>query len=124
MPISSFARVVACGAALAAATITAANAHGYLVQSFPPRGFHLRESPRHIKLLFSLRTDATWSTVKLERNDGTVLAEKRQPTTSRSFTMDAPKLSPGAYRVQYSMLTPDGDFLRGEVDFVVDEPEG
>lgn len=95
----------------------------------PPRSSHADEvgfvqSPRHIKLLFSLRTDATWSTVKLERNDGTVLAEKTQPTTSRSFSMDAPKLSPGDYRVQYSMLTPDGDFLRGEVDFVVDEPEG
>ena len=121
MTIPSFARAAACGAALAAATITAANAHGYLVQSFPPRKSHLTDSPRHIKLLFSLRTDANWSMVRLERNDGAVFAEQRQPTTSRGFSMDAPKLPPGSYRVQYSMLTSDGDFLRGSVDFVVDE---
>jgi methionine-rich copper-binding protein CopC len=123
MTIASFARAAASGAVLVA-TITAANAHGYLVESFPPRGSHLWQSPRHIKLLFSLRTDAGWSTVMLKRNDGAVLAEERQPITSRSFRMEVPKLSPGAYRVQYSMLTPDGDVLRGEVDFVVDEPGG
>jgi len=121
MTLSGFARAAACGAALTAAAIAPAKAHGYLVQSFPSRKAHLAESPRHISLLFSLRADANWSTVRLERDDGVVLAEKTQPTTSRSFRMEAPKLSPGAYRVRYRMLTPDGDLMQGKVDFTVEE---
>lgn len=121
MTLSGFARAAACGAALAATIVGAAHAHGYLVQSFPPRKAHLTESPRHISLLFSLRADANWSTVRLERADGAVLAERMQPTTSRSFRMETPKLSPGAYRVRYRMLTPDGDLMQGKIDFVVEE---
>ena len=121
MKLLDLARAAACGAALAAASITAANAHGYLVQSFPTRKAHLTESPRHISLLFSLRADANWSKVTLERQDGVVLAERAQPTTSRSFRMETPQLSPGAYRVRYRMLTPDGDLMQGKVDFVVEE---
>ncbi|HXY58521.1 MAG TPA: copper resistance CopC family protein [Methylocystis sp.] len=121
MTLSGFARAAACGAALWAASITAASAHGYLVQSFPNRKARLTESPHHISLLFSLRADANWSTVRLERDDGVVLAEKAQPTTSRSFRMETPKLAPGAYRVRYRMLTPDGDLMQGKVEFVVEQ---
>lgn len=121
MTLSNFAKAAACGAALAIVSIEAASAHGYLVRSFPPRKAHLTESPHHISLLFSLRTDANWSTVRLERDDGAMLAEKMQPTTSRSFRMETPELSPGAYRVRYRMLTPDGDLMQGSVDFVVEE---
>ena len=121
MRLSVFSRAAACGVALAATLFAEAQAHGYLVQSFPPRKAHLSQSPRHISLLFSLRADANWSTVRLERDDGAVLAEKMQPTTSRSFRMETPKLSPGAYRVRYRMLTPDGDLMQGKVEFVVEE---
>ena len=122
MTIPGFARVaVVWGAALATVTPLAANANGYLVQSFPGPKMHLNESPRYIRLKFSLRMDAKYSKVRLEREDGTVLATKTLPKASHSFNMVAPKLPPGAYRVHYRMLPPDGHLLRGDVSFIIDK---
>lgn len=109
-----------CAGVWALSTV-AASAHGYLVASFPAAKTHLIGSPHHIKLRFSLRADAGYSVVNLQRDDGAVLAWKAQPKTSRSFDMESPTLPPGRYRVAYRMLSPDGDLMQGNVDFVVDE---
>jgi len=68
-----------------------------------------------------VRADAGYSTIKLENDHGAVLAAKAQPKASRRFSMDSPRLAPGRYHVVYRVLSPDGDMLRGRVDFVVDE---
>lgn len=106
-----------------ALSTAAASAHGYLVASFPAAKTHLIGSPHHIRLQFSLKTDAGYSIVNLERDDGALLASKAQAKTSRSFDMESPALSPGRYRVSYRMLSPDGDLMQGKIDFVVDEDE-
>jgi len=113
-------KVFCCSAIWALSTL-AASAHGYLVASFPAAKTHLAQSPHHIKLLFSLRTDPGYSIVVLQRDDGAVLASKAQPRVSRSFEMESPTLPPGRYQVAYRMLSPDGDLMRGRVEFVVDE---
>jgi methionine-rich copper-binding protein CopC len=110
-----------CVAALWAAVPAPSEAHGYLVESFPSAKTHLDHSPHQIRLRFSLRADARYSTVELADENGLVLAAQAQPKTSRSFVMDAPPLSPGRYHVRYRVLSPDGDVVRGGLDFVVDE---
>ena len=44
-------------------------AHGYLAASFPPAKAHLKTSPHKIKLHFSLRADARYSTIRSWRSE-------------------------------------------------------
>jgi methionine-rich copper-binding protein CopC len=108
-------------ALLLAAIGRRAEAHGYLTGSFPPAKAHLKTAPHTIKLHFSLRADARYSTVDLEDDDGAVLASKTQQRASRDMDMSAPMLAPGRYHVRYRILSPDGDVVRGKIDFIVDE---
>jgi len=94
-------------------------AHGYLVRSYPAAKAHLAESPHHIRLVFSLKVDPGYSVVQLRDGEGAVLATEAMPQRSRNFSMPVPPLAPGRYHVSYRMLSPDGDFLEGRVDFVV-----
>jgi len=108
-------------ALLLAAIWGRAEAHGYLTGSFPPAKAHLRTAPHTIKLHFSLRADARYSTINLEDDDGAVLASKTQQRASRDMDMSAPLLAPGRYHVRYRILSPNGDVVQGKIDFIVDE---
>jgi copper resistance protein C len=112
---------VLCSAFLLGIICGRADAHGYLAASFPQSKAHLRTSPHKIKLHFSLRADAQYSTIALEDDDGAVLASKTQQTASRDMDMSAPVLSPGRYHVRYRILSSDGDVVQGKIDFIVDE---
>jgi hypothetical protein len=113
---------VLCSALLLAGTACGgAEAHGYLAASFPPAKAHLRRSPHTIKLHFSLRADARYSTIELEDEDGAVLASKTQQRASRDMDMSAPMLAPGRYHVRYRILSPDGDVVQGKIDFIIDD---
>jgi copper resistance protein C len=105
---------------VAATPIPAALAHGVLVESFPQRKVHLTNSPHQIRLRFSIRADANYSTLSLEAEDGSVIASKTQETASQDFHMPAPELGPGRYRLSYRVLSPDGDLLNGKIDFEID----
>lgn len=98
-----------------------AEAHGYLVQSFPAKKAHLRTSPHRISLVFSLKADPGYSMLAVERDDGAVIASQIPTKRSRTVSMASPQLPPGRYRVHYRMLAPDGDFMQGKIDFVVEE---
>ena len=112
---------VLCWAFLLATICGPAEAHGYLSASFPPAKSHLKTLPHKIKLHFSLRADARYSTIELEDDEGAVLASKTQQKASRDMDMSAPVLSPGRYHVRYRILSSDGDVVEGKIDFVVDE---
>ena len=112
---------VLCSALLLAATCGRVEAHGYLAGSFPPSKAHLKTPPHTIKLHFSLRADARYSTIDLEDDGGAVLAAKTQQKASRDMDMSAPMLAPGRYHVRYRILSPDGDVVQGKIDFIVDE---
>jgi copper resistance protein C len=112
---------VLCLAFLVATICGRAEAHGYLAASFPPAKAHLKTSPHTIRLHFSLRADARYSTIDLENDDGAVLAATTQQKASRDMNMSAPMLSPGRYHVRYRILSPDGDVVQGKIDFIVDE---
>jgi hypothetical protein len=112
---------VLCSAFLLALICGRVEAHGYLAASFPPAKVHLKTSPHRIKLHFSLRADARYSTIDLEDDEGAVLASTTQQKASRDMYMSAPTLSPGRYHVRYRILSPDGDLVQGKIDFVIDE---
>jgi methionine-rich copper-binding protein CopC len=123
---ASMIRSIARGAALLALALGIAwpafpMAHGYLLRSFPAPKSSLTRSPRHVELVFSLRVDPKYSIVQLEDHLGNILAIKAQDRRSRQFTMDAPTLDPGRYRIVYRMLAPDGDLMQGRIDFGVGE---
>ncbi|MGA8170144.1 MAG: copper resistance CopC family protein [Methylocystis sp.] len=113
--------IIVCSAMILATISSDVQAHGYLVSSFPSAKVHLKTPPHKIKLRFSLRADAHYSTIDLESEDGSVLATKNQPKASREMAMDAPVLTPGRYRLRYRILSPDGDLVRGKIVFFVDE---
>jgi len=95
-----------------------ADAHGYLVQSFPAKKAHLKASPYRISLVFSLKADPGYSVVAVEREDGAVIAARTLTERSRTFSMDSPLLAPGRDLVLYRMLAPDGDLMQRKIDFV------
>ena len=97
-----------------------AQAHGYLVDSFPSRNEHVNLPLKKVTLRFSLKADAHYSTISIRTDDGYVLATKIQPEASREIYIPAPALEPGRYQVYYRILSTDGDVVQGKVDFVVD----
>ncbi len=97
-----------------------AQAHGYLVHSFPPRGDHITLPLKSAQLKFSIPADAKFSKVSIESENGVVLASQAQPRVSHNMKIAAPQLSPGKYRVRYRVLSPDGDILEGAVEFTAD----
>jgi copper resistance protein C len=107
-------------AALAlAATAASAQAHAYLVDSVPAKKQEVRRPLSRIKLTFSGKADARFSTAQLVDERGAVVTEMTQPEASREMTMQAPALQPGAYRIRYRILSADGDLVEGAVEFEV-----
>ncbi|WP_424362296.1 copper resistance CopC family protein [Methylocystis parvus] len=114
-------RVTTCALAALALTATQvpAQAHTYLVDSVPAKKQEVMHPLARIKLTFSGKADALFSTVRLVDATGAVVAEKTQETASREMAMPAPELQPGAYRICYRILSADGDIVEGKVDFEV-----
>jgi methionine-rich copper-binding protein CopC len=97
-----------------------ARAHGYVIESVPSRNQHVVQPLKTVRVEFSIKADARYSTLSLQADDGSLLARKTQPEASRYFDMKAPQLQPGRYHLVYAILSPDGDMLRGTINFVVD----
>ena len=106
--------------ALSAEMSTPARAHAYLVNSFPSSKMHLISPPKTVKLHFSGRADARYSTVSLERDDGAIIVKWTQPKAQPEIAFPAPPLQPGCYHVDYRVLSTDGDLVEGRVDFFID----
>ena len=107
--------------ALAAPQVPAA-AHADLVDSSPAKRqevLHPRALER-IKLVFSGKADALYSTAKLTDAAGATLAETTQREPSSEMTLPAPApLAPGKYHIHYRVLSADGDIVEGKVEFMV-----
>lgn len=98
-----------------------AGAHVFLVDSYPSTKQRVATPPNVIKLRFSGRADAHYSTVSITSEDGAVLATRAQQNASRDLHLPAPPLQPGRYRVHYRILSTDGDLVEGKIEFVVGE---
>jgi len=95
-------------------------AHGYVIESVPSRNQHVAQPLKTVRVEFSIKADAKYSTLSLQAEDGSLLARKTQPQASRYFDMQTPQLQPGRYHLVYAILSPDGDMLHGTINFVVD----
>lgn len=71
--------------------------------------------------MFEGKGDALFSTMKLIQADGNIVAMATQAKASREMVMSTPNLSPGAYLVEYRVLTTDGDVVKGDFFFTVDD---
>lgn len=120
-PVCSAAASLLCACSFLAAASGPADAHASLVNSYPSAKQHVTAPPSVIKLRFSGRADAHYSTVSIMSEDGGVLATRTQQNASREFDLPAPQLQPGRYRVHYRVLSTDGDLVEGRIEFVVDE---
>jgi methionine-rich copper-binding protein CopC len=98
-----------------------ASAHARLVESFASAQPSVSKPPHSIKLLFSGKADAHYSTVSLEREDGTALAAHTQARAERRLELPAPPLTSGRYRVRYRVLSTDGHITEGQLDFIVEQ---
>jgi copper resistance protein C len=94
--------------------------HQFLQQAFPSAMSH-SSAVSEVKLMFEGKADALFSTMKLTQADGGVVALAMQPKASREMVMSTPKLPPGAYLVEYRVLTTDGDVVKGDFFFTVDD---
>jgi methionine-rich copper-binding protein CopC len=114
----------ALAALVLAATAVPAQAHAYLVDSVPAKKQEVKHPLEKIRLVFSGKADAHFSTVKLTDAEGTVLVEATQDKPSREMTLPAPQLNPGDYQLHYRVLSADGDLVEGQVEFTVKDGQG
>ena len=73
-----------------------------------------------IRLHYNVRVDAALSKLELlsPNQSTTSLAIGKQPAPD-TLTSEAKGLKPGAYKIRWQVLAPDGHITRGEVPFTV-----
>ena len=97
-----------------------ADAHAILKDSSPAPNSTVTGPDVPLKLQFNVRIDAARSKLQLVKPDSsisdlTVLAQSSPDTLNANMT----GLMPGAYRIRWQVLAPDGHITRGEIPFKV-----
>ena len=98
-----------------------ASAHAIIVSSEPAAGAAVaKEDTVAIRLRFNSRIDHARSRLKLLAPDGAEQA-LTMPAGAPADELDAEAkaLSPGAWRLQWQVLSVDGHITRGEIPFTV-----
>jgi methionine-rich copper-binding protein CopC len=115
-------RIIAGTAALAAVLSVGRfiEGHAILKESSPAANATVTGPDVAITLKYNVRVDSTRSKVQLSRPDESVtdlpLVKQVSPDTLSS---KATGLTPGAYKIQWQVLAPDGHITRGVVPFTV-----
>jgi len=116
--IRIFAGIVALAALLAAGSLI--EGHAILKESSPAANATVVGPDVPITLKFNVRVDSARSKIQLSRPDDSVtelpLTKQVSPDT---LSTKAAGLAPGAYRLQWQVLAPDGHITRGVVPFSV-----
>jgi hypothetical protein len=94
--------------------------HAVLKESSPAANSVVTGPDVPITLKYNVRIDAARSKVQLLHPDNSVteLAVEKQ-TSPDTLTLKAKGLVPGAYKIQWQVLAPDGHITRGEIPFTV-----
>jgi methionine-rich copper-binding protein CopC len=94
--------------------------HAILKESSPAANSTVAGPDVTITLKYNSRVDSTRSKIQLSHPDNSVtdlpLAKQVSPDTLSS---KATGLTPGAYKLQWQVLAPDGHITRGVVSFTV-----
>jgi methionine-rich copper-binding protein CopC len=115
-------RIIAGTAALAAVLSVGRfiEGHAILKESSPAANSTVAGPDVSITLKYNVRVDSARSKVQLSRPDESVtdlpLVKQVSPDTLSS---KATGLAPGAYKIQWQVLAPDGHITRGVVPFAV-----
>lgn len=108
-------------AALALVTPVPARGHSLLLESFPPAGATVSASPPQITLRFNNRIEKRLSRIRLlgAGGDPRALVVSGDPTRVDELWAPLPALQPGAYRVEWQVLSTDGHVVSGGFSFRV-----
>ena len=105
--------------AVALLAVPSVAAHSLLLGSSPAAGAVVAVPPGRITLTFNNRVEKALSRVRLVDATGRphplVVAVADGPADSLAAT--APALAPGAYRVEWQVLSTDGHVVRGSFSF-------
>ncbi len=101
------------------ASFPASAHHQFLQQAFPAAKSHA-SAVSQVRLVFDGKADALFSSMKLMKADGSVIAGIIQSEASREMVMPTPALSQGKYLVEYRVLATDGEIVTGDFFFTVD----
>ncbi len=113
------------GLALVACALTATVAAGHAVlQRAEPRvESRLKRAPDEIKLYFTERLEPAYSSVRVLNDDGGQV-DRRDSRVDRAnpalLRATFPPLPPGTYKVQWRVLSIDGDVTEGAFTFRVE----
>jgi len=107
-------------AALLLAAPDAASAHAVIISSQPAAGGTIEKDALMIRLRFNSRIDHVRSRLRLRAPDGAEQA--LTPSThapADEIDAEASALSPGAWHLQWQVLSVDGHITRGDIPFNV-----
>lgn len=113
------------GLALAACalTTTVAAGHAVLQRAEPRVESKLKRAPDEIKLYFTERLEPAYSAFRV-MNDQGVQVDRRDSRVDRTnpalLRATLPPLRPGAYKVQWRVLSIDGDVTEGAFTFRIE----
>ena len=114
-------RVIALAGAFILFAWGVAYAHATLLSSEPAARSRLAESPTRIRLVFSEALEPTLGRIALVGADGVVrqLTSAGDPRDVHALVAPVEMLSPGAYRVQWRVVSADGHAVQGSYVFTI-----
>ncbi len=99
--------------------------HLRLTGSFPARDSTVTDSPREIRLSFSLKPEVALVRISLASAAGSKVEMGKPARTSDSLTVSAPiqgTMTPGGYTVSWQAASGDGHPIRGTFGFTLKAP--
>ena len=96
-------------------------AHSLLLESSPAAGATLTEAPSRISLRFNNRIEKKLSTIRLldERGAPRPVTMLVSDGAADRLSATVPALPPGAWRVEWQVLSTDGHIVSGNFSFRV-----
>lgn len=95
-----------------------AGAHAILERASPPVGGVVSRAPAEIRLWFSERIEPRFSRARLATSAGATIAAGSAVSGNR-LVLRVPPLSPGSYRVTWSVVSVDTHKTEGSFSFEV-----
>ncbi len=112
--------------ALAAAfllCVPRAGAHAFLDHATPAVGAKIRAAPAEVKLWFTEKLEAAFSSAQVFDAAGTRIDLGAKPGVDAAvLTVALPKLKPGAYKVCWKAVSVDTHRTKGEFTFTLAPP--
>lgn len=101
-----------------------AHAHSLLLESSPAAGATLSEGPPQISLRFNNRIEKRLSTIRVldERGAPRPVTMLEGEGAADRLSATVPVLAPGAWRVEWQVLSTDGHIVSGRFSFRVVPP--